>query len=274
MSAESALTHAEVDYREGYIDSKIRQHLAAPSEEHSDEWFARFLMGIDLSNVPKTPAGSHCSHRSEILRPTVADAPLDARAVSADTDCLRRGATRRSARNAHALHVADAFLDDILTATVRARLTHLALPHFVGVPPAGAPRLAVLDSTPGLAAALAPSRPLHSAALRVANTAYDGFRPTTLFCALCGALKVLALVLAPDVDVAYIRAGVRRARKYRCGARASRAVSSDEVSLQALYKLGLLLSNVQALPTLRLQATLAIEVAKAEESPSRLVLWR
>ncbi|KAH9158886.1 hypothetical protein EDB89DRAFT_1385192 [Lactarius sanguifluus] len=99
----------------------------------------------------------YCSHRSEILRPTVADAPLDARAVSADTACLRRGATRRSARNAHVLHVADAFLDDFLTATVRARLTHLALPHFVGVPPAAAPRLAVLDSTPGLAAALWPS---------------------------------------------------------------------------------------------------------------------
>ncbi|KAH9166145.1 hypothetical protein EDB89DRAFT_2076144 [Lactarius sanguifluus] len=176
----------------------------------------------------KTPAGSHCSHRSKILRPTVTDAPLDARAEPLTCSKLP-----------------DAFHDDFLAAT-----------HS------------------GLAAALAPGRPLHSAALRVANTAYDGFRPTTLFCALCGALKVLALVLAPDVDVAYIRAGVRRARKYRCGARASRAVSSDEVSLQALYKLGLLLSNVQALPTLRLQATLAIEVAKAEESPSRLVLWR
>ncbi|KAH8979665.1 hypothetical protein EDB86DRAFT_626286 [Lactarius hatsudake] len=48
MSAESALTHAEVDYREGNIDSKIRQHLTASSQEHSDESFARFIMAIDL----------------------------------------------------------------------------------------------------------------------------------------------------------------------------------------------------------------------------------
>ncbi|KAH9013001.1 hypothetical protein EDB85DRAFT_1999382, partial [Lactarius pseudohatsudake] len=97
------------------------------------------------------------------------------------------------------------------------------------VPPAGAPRLAVLDSTSGLTAALAPGRPLHSATLRVANTVYDGFRPATLFCALGGALKVLVLELAPDVDVAHARAVVRRARKDRRGARASRAVSSDKV---------------------------------------------
>ncbi|KAH9013360.1 hypothetical protein EDB85DRAFT_2296319 [Lactarius pseudohatsudake] len=48
MSAESALTHAEADYREGNIDSKIRQHLIAPSQEHSDESFASFIMAIDL----------------------------------------------------------------------------------------------------------------------------------------------------------------------------------------------------------------------------------
>ncbi|KAH9008623.1 hypothetical protein EDB85DRAFT_2064770, partial [Lactarius pseudohatsudake] len=158
----------------------------------------------------------------------------------------------------------DAFHDDFLAATVHAHLTHLALPHFVGVPPAGAPRLAVLDRTPGLAAALAPGRPLRSATLRVANTVYDGFRPSTLFCALGRALKVLILVLAPDVDVAHARMVVRRARKYRRGARASRAVSSDEVRLAA--------SSVKAG---RLAvATLAIEVAKAEESPSHLALWR
>ncbi|KAH9010125.1 hypothetical protein EDB85DRAFT_1902416 [Lactarius pseudohatsudake] len=137
-------------------------------------------------------------------------------------------------------------------------------------------RLASPSSTalPGLAAVLAPGRLLHSAMLRIANMVCDGFRPATLFCALGGALKVLVLILAPDIDVTHARAVVRRARKYRRGARASRAVSSDEVSLQALYKLGSPLSNVQALRTLRLQATLAIEVAKAEESPSRLALWR
>ncbi|KAH9011140.1 hypothetical protein EDB84DRAFT_1054382 [Lactarius hengduanensis] len=51
-----------------------------------------------------------------------------------------------------------AFFDGFLAAPARARLTHLALPHFVGVPPAAqdvpsaaVPRLAVLDSSPGLA---------------------------------------------------------------------------------------------------------------------------
>ncbi|KAH9003915.1 hypothetical protein EDB83DRAFT_2533363 [Lactarius deliciosus] len=60
MSAESALTHAEVDYRKGNIDSKIRQHLTAPSQEHSDESFARFIMAIDLDSLqaPFEQAGS------------------------------------------------------------------------------------------------------------------------------------------------------------------------------------------------------------------------
>ncbi|KAH9013000.1 hypothetical protein EDB85DRAFT_2158558 [Lactarius pseudohatsudake] len=49
MSGASALAHAEVDYREGNIDSKIRQHLTAPSQEHSDESSAGFIMAIDLS---------------------------------------------------------------------------------------------------------------------------------------------------------------------------------------------------------------------------------
>ncbi|KAH9010229.1 hypothetical protein EDB84DRAFT_1570694 [Lactarius hengduanensis] len=54
MSAESALVHAEADYREGNIDSKIRQLLTAPSQEHSDESFAGFIMAIDLSSVEIT----------------------------------------------------------------------------------------------------------------------------------------------------------------------------------------------------------------------------
>jgi hypothetical protein len=100
------------------------------------------------------------------------------------------------------------FFDDFLAAPARARLTHLALPHFVGVPPAAhdvpsaaAPRLAVLDGSPGLAAALAPGRPLRRVTLRVASTLYDGLRPAALFGALGSALKELVLVLAPDVDV-------------------------------------------------------------------------
>ncbi len=101
-----------------------------------------------------------------------------------------------------------AFLDDFLAAPARARLTHLALPHFVGVPPAAhdvpstaAQRLAVLDGSPGLAAALAPSFPLRRVTLRVASTLYDGLRPVALFGALGGSLKELVLVLAPDMDV-------------------------------------------------------------------------
>ena len=106
-----------------------------------------------------------------------------------------------------------AFFDDFLASPARARITHLALPHFVGVPPAAhevpsaaAPRLAILDGSPGLVAALAPSRPLRRVTLRVASTLYDGLRPAALFGALFGALgssalKELVLVLAPDVDV-------------------------------------------------------------------------
>ncbi|KAI9438900.1 hypothetical protein H4582DRAFT_2056772 [Lactarius indigo] len=49
MSPELALTHAEVDYQEENIDLKIQQHLAASSEEHSDESLAAFIMATDLT---------------------------------------------------------------------------------------------------------------------------------------------------------------------------------------------------------------------------------
>ncbi|KAH9023386.1 hypothetical protein EDB85DRAFT_2277896, partial [Lactarius pseudohatsudake] len=48
MSAESALTLAEVDYRVANIDSQIRQHLTAPSQEQSDESFVGFIMAVEL----------------------------------------------------------------------------------------------------------------------------------------------------------------------------------------------------------------------------------
>ncbi|KAH8977804.1 hypothetical protein EDB92DRAFT_1844491, partial [Lactarius akahatsu] len=177
-----------------------------------------------------------------------------------------------------------AFFDGFLAAPARARLTHLALPHFVGVPPAAqdvpsaaVPRLAVLDSSPGLAAALAPGRPLRRVTLHIASTLYDGLRPAALFGALGGALKELGLVLAPDVDV--------RTRGRLLGALGTTGTglevlelsldgTSDEVSLQALYKqVGSLLPNVQALRTLRLRTSLPTEAAKSEEGPSRLALW-
>ncbi|KAH9023615.1 hypothetical protein EDB85DRAFT_1990383 [Lactarius pseudohatsudake] len=124
--------------------------------------------------------------------------------------------------------------------------------------------------TPSLAAALAPSRPLHSATLSVANTVYDGFRPATPFLALGGALKALVLVLAPDVDVAHARAVVRRTRKFRCGARASRAVSSDEVRLaESTVEAG------QLAVAERAGASHAPPAGHAgDRGPSRLALWR
>jgi hypothetical protein len=67
-----------------------------------------------------------------------------------------------------------AFFGDFLA---RSRLTHLALPNFVGVPPeahdmpdAAVPRLSVLDGSPSLVAALALGRPPRRVTLRVAST--------------------------------------------------------------------------------------------------------
>jgi hypothetical protein len=67
-----------------------------------------------------------------------------------------------------------AFFDDFLAAEACA----------VGVPPAthevpstAVPRLAVLDGSPGLAAALGSGRPLCRVTLLIASTLYDGLRP-------------------------------------------------------------------------------------------------
>ncbi|KAH9008373.1 hypothetical protein EDB85DRAFT_1625226 [Lactarius pseudohatsudake] len=49
MSAQSALTHAEVDYREANIDCRIQQYLDASSPEHSDELFVDFIMATDMT---------------------------------------------------------------------------------------------------------------------------------------------------------------------------------------------------------------------------------
>ncbi|KAH9012414.1 hypothetical protein EDB83DRAFT_2529947 [Lactarius deliciosus] len=62
--------------------------------------------------------------------------------------------------------------DDFLAVSARLRLTHLALPHFVGVPP------------PDLAAALARGRPPRCVTLRIASAQYGSLHPATLFCAL------------------------------------------------------------------------------------------
>ncbi|KAH9021955.1 hypothetical protein EDB85DRAFT_1997703 [Lactarius pseudohatsudake] len=49
MSPESALTHAEVDYRVANVDSTIRQHLSVSSQERSDELFGGFIMAVDVT---------------------------------------------------------------------------------------------------------------------------------------------------------------------------------------------------------------------------------
>jgi hypothetical protein len=48
LSPESALTQAELHYQEANVDSKIQQHLAASSQEHSVEIFAAFVMATDI----------------------------------------------------------------------------------------------------------------------------------------------------------------------------------------------------------------------------------
>ncbi|KAH8988427.1 hypothetical protein EDB86DRAFT_2039158 [Lactarius hatsudake] len=100
-------------------------------------------------------------------------APLYARALGADAELLAAGPGTLT----HLTQLADTHSStNFLAAPARARLTHLALPHFVGVPPAAhdvppaaVPRIAVLDSSPGYVAALAPGRPLRRVMLRIAS---------------------------------------------------------------------------------------------------------
>ena len=47
-SAESALTHAEMDYWTSKIDLKIQEHLVASSHEDTVEQFAHFIMTTDI----------------------------------------------------------------------------------------------------------------------------------------------------------------------------------------------------------------------------------
>ena len=50
LSSESALTRAELHYREGNVDLKIQQHLAASSQVHSVELFVGFIMATDIGS--------------------------------------------------------------------------------------------------------------------------------------------------------------------------------------------------------------------------------
>jgi hypothetical protein len=104
-----------------------------------------------------------------------------------------------------------AFFDRFLVSNPT--IEHLSLPNFIGVPPGpgevpstAVPDLISLDASPGLAVSLAPGRhsTLRQVTLRVTSTLYDGLRPAAIFGALlgagCGQVKMLGLILAPDVD--------------------------------------------------------------------------
>ncbi|KAH8980220.1 hypothetical protein EDB86DRAFT_573320 [Lactarius hatsudake] len=53
LASESALTCAELDYRNGNIDSFIQKYLTASSQEHSVELFAAFTMATDIESSVK-----------------------------------------------------------------------------------------------------------------------------------------------------------------------------------------------------------------------------
>ncbi|KAI9435303.1 hypothetical protein H4582DRAFT_2171072 [Lactarius indigo] len=177
-----------------------------------------------------------------------------------------------------------AFLDDFLAARACTRLTHVSLPHFVACPlqrttshPPLLRTFTVLDSSPGLAAALTYLRLLRRVTLRIPSALYNDLRPVALYSALGGSLRELVLVLAPDVGI-HTRGRLLGAQENTDAGlevlELSLDSTSDEVSLQVLYKqVSSLLSNVQALRTLRLQASLPTEAAEADGGSLRLVLW-
>ena len=47
-SAESALTHAEMNFEASKINLKIQEHFVASSHEYSVEQFAHFIMATDI----------------------------------------------------------------------------------------------------------------------------------------------------------------------------------------------------------------------------------
>ena len=48
IPSKLALTHAEMEYWEANIDSKISEHLLVSSQEQSIELFAGFIMATDI----------------------------------------------------------------------------------------------------------------------------------------------------------------------------------------------------------------------------------
>ncbi|KAH8978230.1 hypothetical protein EDB92DRAFT_1956777 [Lactarius akahatsu] len=151
-----------------------------------------------------------------------------------------------------------AFFNNFLAAPAHMCLTHLALLHFNHVPPAAhnvpptaTPHLAMLNSSPSLTVALAPSCLLQHVTIWMASTLYDSLRPAALFGVLSGSLKELVLVPTPDVDVCTHRRLLGVLGNTGAGLKALKLSldgTSDEyyVSLQALYKQTSLLTKAKA----------------------------
>ncbi|KAH9031174.1 hypothetical protein EDB84DRAFT_1578814 [Lactarius hengduanensis] len=112
--------------------------------------------------------------------------------------------------------------ENFLAVPARARITHLALPHFFGVPPAA--HVFSPNAAPHLAPSSVPPE------LRIARTLYDGLRLAALFGALGSTRKELGLILAPNVD---IRMG---AGEHGCGAGGTRAVSGAPQMRSRYYR--------------------------------------
>ncbi|KAH9168047.1 hypothetical protein EDB89DRAFT_2074291 [Lactarius sanguifluus] len=121
-----------------------------------------------------------CTPRLVVLVTTLALSALmlpafDTELLAAVLGALASHATRRHA----ALHVLRPS-STTFSPRLPARVSHTSRSPFAGVPSAPAPRLAILDSSPSLAAALAPNRPLGRVTLRISSTLYDGLRPAAV----------------------------------------------------------------------------------------------
>ncbi|KAH9016498.1 hypothetical protein EDB85DRAFT_2207641 [Lactarius pseudohatsudake] len=106
MSPESALTHAEVDYREAKIDSRIRQYLAAPSQEHSVELFADFIIATDMTSIREFENGEGMQTEADgtprMTTSYVSDESLGSDAI-AHLDPFRVASQRDVSRRIHCL---------------------------------------------------------------------------------------------------------------------------------------------------------------------------
>ncbi|KAF8265580.1 hypothetical protein EI94DRAFT_1735400 [Lactarius quietus] len=66
LSAEIALTQAELDYQEAKIDLRIQQHLTASSQAPSIELFVKFIMTTDI--VPSLSSVKHVQRKKHLFK--------------------------------------------------------------------------------------------------------------------------------------------------------------------------------------------------------------